>query len=343
MVRITLLAALVCACAPALGSYELALVLDRGTKKIHRFDAVSGAYFGSFGTVSSGASTMALDAARGEVIVYDSGTQYNYNYSTGILTSAVLWNSGVTKVSRTPAGTNYMVSFSTVIQEYTPSQGFLRTIPIGSALTSSVTALESNRFLVADASNKVYYGDYTSGTILSTLTFGSPIKDIAVTGMVTGAGARLSSVLLANGQVSFVATQSNGIQGTSGVLTNFGTPLGLAGLHSGMIVVGKNSAGAPLIQTYAAAFNLGMAVGLVPQTTLSGGGITDPVAVVTVIAPEPTSLAGWGLGALVLGLARRRTRSGVGESPPLHPSSSRHAGMRRAWDLFVSHHVEVVA
>lgn len=79
-------AALASAIAVCADSYELLMVADQGTRSVHRFDPVSGAYFGAFG---AGRLTGALDVAAskslGQALVHEGdGRIIRFNYSTGL-------------------------------------------------------------------------------------------------------------------------------------------------------------------------------------------------------------------------------------------------------------------
>lgn len=86
-IRATLcIAALAGAVASYADSYELLMVADQGTRSVHRFDPVSGAYFGAFGTGRlTGALDVAASKSLGQALVHEGGGRIiRFNYSTGL-------------------------------------------------------------------------------------------------------------------------------------------------------------------------------------------------------------------------------------------------------------------
>jgi len=304
MRRVVTFALAFLAATQAMASFELVMVLDRGAGKIHRFDGVTGAYFGSFGTFSGSVKSMSLDQATGRVMVFDPlvATVSQWDYSTGMRTR----------------------SFSSATGATFYGYGYGGTILAGTATT--VDILDGNSlqgvggYAVAGGNpNSVvrWNGQY--------VTFGGGVQRNDANGNYLGGGSGFGA---ANAGVVANAPQGPAAiwaapNATNGLLSfmssNLGTGLGitfnsmltgniyLGSAHDGFYAVGKNPANTAVGRVAAYGFGL-QSARIVPFHSFGENVIKDPVAIATVVAPEPGTmlLLGGGLAALA---ARRRDRA----------------------------------
>lgn len=308
------LIALVCLgviAASANASYELALVLDRTTKKVHRFDAESGAYLGAFGSFSASVTSIKVNPAKGECLVFDSGygAVFTYDYSSGELKSVSSgWISSLPCVSVNTTNQHWYFPVNTTIYEYTA----LGTSSIGGHPVSGAASLgdmewidSTKAFLGQTGSGTCYVYDFNSNSIVGTTTHSVAMLGVTVLPYTYPDGGSALVGISANGTV-YLDKYSGALFQIGSFASGIAAAKDVAALHAGIIAVGKSSGGAAVIQTFGIATTPYQ--GMFPLITMSGGGITDPVSVATVIAPEPQEwmVLGLGLGALVI---RRRRKA----------------------------------
>lgn len=297
----------------AQASFELALVLDRTTRKVHRFDAQTGTYMGAFGNFSATVLTLSINQSANEVIVWDpgayagSGAAYHYNYNTGALNYVSgNWFTGDPKIGYTPNGANLLIPLNNQINQWNFNQtGFVSYIPIAGALTyGRYGNVDADRFVIGDSTNRISLINHTTKALVGSIASPGVVNGVCSSPVMIGA-ARLGVAAIAGGNLQLFNTTPGGIANIGTVASGMTTPRELSPLHAGFIAVGLNG-GASVIQTYAAAVFGGSAT-LIPQITMSGGGITDPISVATVVAPEPAGLVALALGVGCLVRLRRRS------------------------------------
>lgn len=322
MKRFCFLVALSLGSTFARASFELALVLDGGTKKVHRYDAVSGAYLGSFGAFSD-PQTITINKARNEAIVWDRsfngsgsvGAAFHYNYNTGELnyiagniTQAVNWVSarsdGTGYFMMNPANGGYFDYNSTFT-----SGGFVALA--GVATPSRGEVFNSTRLVFQSNTNKLTMADTVAKTLVTTATSGfAAIGDVAISPIVayggtigavaTGSGA-IQSVLLTDTSIGYGATVSS-------VNSGFAQISGISATHNGIVAVGINAGGAAMMKNFAFARAATFGSSTFGGTTaFSIAQASQPIDVATVVAPEPTSIFGAGLGLALLIVRRKRS------------------------------------
>lgn len=318
MKNIVLLSLLALQAGSALASFEMALVLDRGTKKVHRFDALSGAYLGSFGNFSATVASIAINQTKGEAMIFDPGAPggngavaYYYNYNTGLLNyAATNLSSLIVSMGYSPDFASSRISLSSSIYR----SSFDRNVGAETSYTLAGPAGRSTisgpqNLTVKSGSATIQHFDDTAGTAIGVSgTATAAVNDISSSTMVFASG-RVGAAALANGSIQHYYTSAVGVtMNTSVAAGQFASATGVSDLHNGFVAVGKSAAGAALIQTYALATGGATASSsrLIPMLGFSGGGITDPIDVATVVAPEPASMTLIGLGAACL--LRRRKR-----------------------------------
>lgn len=127
-------AALACAITATADSYELLMVADQGTKSVHRFDPVSGAYFGAFGAGRlTGALDVAANKSLGQALVHEgNGRIIRFNYSTGLYlgqwqaptdTVAFVGTQSGEFLAVRPNGITRYTAFGNVLQQFTMPAG----------------------------------------------------------------------------------------------------------------------------------------------------------------------------------------------------------------------------
>lgn len=300
------LAAVVCSQA----SFELAMVLDTNPagSRVHRFDPETGAYYGYFGLgMVSGGVAMTSDR--------DSGLTY---VSTGSYVRAFDHNAGTFvrsyyTTTRSLANCAYGifgVSAAGGLIKLDPTSSTFWTVPRPSGTSFSwITAGIDGSLLALDHTN----GDIYRGTGLSApagvwtrifdgspSAFGSTVHAVS---FLYGSqyneilcGATAPNVLrwidYSAGYSSFVGTN---VYPPIATLSNI---VGLAAAHTGVYILGTPSSGQQPVLRWD---------GYVQ--TLYGFGssqVVNPVAISTVLAPEPASLGALALGVFVLARRRRR-------------------------------------
>lgn len=324
MKRFYFLVALSLGSTYACASFELALVLDANTKKVHRYDAVSGAYLGSFGAFSD-PQTITINKARNEAIVWDrsfngsatAGAAFHFNYNTGELNYiAGNISSSVDWVSGRSDGTGYFLLNSAAAGYFDYNSAFTSggLVPLaGVTGAARGEVFNSTRLVFQSNTNKLTMADTVAKAAVTTVTSGfAAIGDVTISPIAafggtigavsTGSGA-LQSVLFTDTSIGFGTTVSS-------VNSGFTQISGISATHNGIVAVGINAGGAAMMKNFAFArassfgsstFG-GTTAFSIPQATL-------PIDVATVVAPEPSSIFGAGLGLALLVIRRKRSRS----------------------------------
>ena len=317
MKNIVLLSLLALQAGSALASFEMALVLDRGTKKVHRFDAVSGAYLGSFGNFSANVASISINQTKGEAMVYDPGATggngsviYYFNYNTGLL------NYAATNLTTAIPATSYAPNFGSVRLSlgnfifrlpFDRNSGGETSYNVGGAAGRLAISGPASMLVITGGTTIRQMNDTAGTQIGSTGTAGFSATDITSSGIATSAG-NVGAIALQNGIIQHFYTSASGVtMNPSASSGQFASAMGVSNLHNGFVAVGKAASGGALVQTYA--FATGGASSsdsrLVPLIGFTGGGMTDPWDVATVVAPEPASMTVLALGAACF-LRRRR-------------------------------------
>lgn len=290
----------------AMASFEMALVLDRGTKKVQRFDVSTGAYLGSFGSFSGSVATISINQTKGEAMVWDPGAVpnigaiYIYDYNTGLLKAAATGlNPGADSAMFSPDGSRARMTFASTVYDLNPyafTSTFVKYSPGGTV--NRMALVNSTDVLLYRSSTIIERWNDASATLQGTATALSAIGDITNSSISSSYGS-VGALALANGGIQLMysgissCTLSNISTGT------FSSATGISGLHGGMFAVGKNLGGTPWMQVYAYG-QASSAVNsrLIPLNGFSNANVTDPIDVATVVAPEPSSIC-----AMLAGLA----------------------------------------
>jgi len=302
MKRIAVLCSLAFA-ATVHASFDLMMVAD-SNNVIHRLDPTTGAYLGSFAGISGYTSTfMAASLSQKKLFTMGGGLLNSYDYSSGVYVAGYGVPTGGGGLAFAPDGKTLYVGSSNSIWKFDVTTG-LYTSQLVAGLTSAVTSL------TCDPNGNVFATD-TSNNLISYSPAGTQMSSIS--GILPG--VTQSAYVAAQGgfskAVAYTANGSNyGYSLVSGTnilnvstwnYSNMSQYWGATTAHSGGYMLGKDSASSALRVT-----------AMVPAAFYSGSSftysnITSAKAMTIVLAPEPSSMAVMGLGALAL-LRRRRSR-----------------------------------
>ncbi|MCE9559205.1 MAG: PEP-CTERM sorting domain-containing protein [Armatimonadetes bacterium] len=289
----------------ARASFELLLVADNGsntfaTRAIHRFDPATGAYLGKFGGFNLTIAATFLDQATNSLYVTAANGTTRWNYNTGEFLGSSTFATAAGQVAVRPGGDRAVFLNGLTDMLFTDyptigggaNLGFLAGASYSSAMWTSKTSL------VAFETNQSRMVNLTTNLAGTTATVGT-----ISTG---GAASADSGQICANGGATqlIVAGGTGGnariyVPGTTavGTLNSVGgNVMSAASAHFGFFL-GSNQGAAGRVDFYDNRFNLTRQFG---QSVL-----VNPVSMQSVLAPEPGSMAGLGLGLVAL-LKRRK-------------------------------------
>lgn len=296
------------ACLSAQASFELLLVADNGTntvatRKIHRFDSVSGAYLGSFGGFNGNITMTYLNQSTNSLFVTTTTGSTEWDYNTGMRK-----NSFVTTFSANfrhavrPSGDRVLTfdAFSDFVSNSYPNlsggsvTGFLSGAVYRSGMWLSNTSVVAYELSQSRFVNLSMIAAGTTGTISSTTTGGSSSTGYGQ--MARNGGT--SEIIMAAGSTGNVYSYVPGALTYTTRTLGLGNAIAAASAHSGYFVASIPASGGAIISSFDGSHNLSGQFG--------NGIIVNPISMETVLAPEPGSLAALGLG--VVALLRRRSR-----------------------------------
>lgn len=309
--------------SPAIASYELLLIPETTTGRVHRIDPVTGANFGSFGGTDLAPVQVAASRSQGTAWVNGSFLG-SFDYSTGARVGVTGSVSAATLFHDPAQNHLYTLAFGTLTRRTTDGAvltSFTATIS-GSPYAWSASLLPGNRAIVFGSTN----GNIAARTF--SLSDGATIStsqgSLAVTQATLNVGQSFAINRGANTYVFYTVRDADGlwrlgrttvnVNGaiqlhTSSALSGFAVGtygLGLAPSHNGFYIVGPDVIAGTRVREFLVT-DQGSSLAL---NSYQLSGITyaanSYVNVATVLAPEPASLAALGLGALTL-LRRRRT------------------------------------
>jgi hypothetical protein len=291
-------------------SYELVLVGDNdypgvATSAIHRYDAVSGAYLGSFGASYDDIKDFAIAPKLGRVFSMSSNGLREIDYSTGIEHRAITGATG-SSLNISDDGTTLYVQSASQVKMYSTST-LLQTGSIslgaGANIVQSIQIVGSNIYsLERNASNVYQYAHYN----MSGVRQGGIGSQLNISGKLgyQVSTPQLGTLLLCAGVSTGGVSYSFTSPGANPTAPSTYSPTGITGvvdvapLHIGGALLGVNPSNT--------------AQGLVAITGATGGvqrvfgtsQIVAPAAIATVVAPEPGSMLVVLVG--ICGLAHRR-------------------------------------
>lgn len=312
-----LIAALVTA-SMACGSFELMFVLDAdaSTKGIHRFDPISGAYFGRFGSNQlTNPVSMAL-GANGRIHVLDVpfvGSDFGarirtFDGNTGQFINSFTVQYRASAESKLLAhpdgrfsvstGTSYGLGY---VATYTATgdSGFVNSLAEGTR-SGGVGILEGQTILATSNSNTHFVGFFDVGSNIA-----QPAKfSFSGTGNNTNIATRDNVGVMATSQgayARFLKFGSNMGMQASGAVPNLTSVSGITMGHG------------PLVHAIGSGPN-GFRISSFDGTNFDNFGVYDygqlvknPRDIAMVAAPEPASMTLFGLG--LVAILKRRNRS----------------------------------
>lgn len=307
--------------APAVASYELGLVLQND--RVYRFDAMSAAAFGSF-PVTHGANGLVAYRSTGQAYVLNGGYVETYNYSTGIAGGRFSIPSGGMSLCEGMDDGEVLIGYADRVERRRVSDGR----QLGTSLFWTGGGFSYEQGAIAMRSKGIYYllAEKTSYHSDHDWIMGVDASNV-LRGSMQNAGPFLTTTSTIYGGDSsgldlvFLSQRTDtSMQATP---TNASVPLAGYGPVMGYNSTLWLSAQLPRVQ-----FGHGGQVSLLtvsesfwelrrayPEALASAESLrilfldaTDTIdGYALVSAPEPGSLAGLGLGALVL-MRRRRMR-----------------------------------
>ncbi|MBL8040147.1 MAG: hypothetical protein JNM04_02245 [Chthonomonas sp.] len=294
-------------------SYELVMVGDNdsggmASSVIHRYDAVSGAYLGYFGANYDPIDDMSVAPSLGRVFTMGNGRLHEYDYSTGIEHRTVQVPFGSTMNISSDNSTLFIQNGNSVTTYSTSTLASISqiTLAAGTNTVQSIQVIGSDIFAIEKNTNNFYqFARYSLGGVRMGGSAGQS-NIVGKLGYQVGLPS-MGTLLLSAGTTgvplaySFTYPGLNPTSANSYAPTGITTILDVAPLHVGGAMLGKNPSNAA--QGIVAITN---AVGGVSHT-FGTAQLKDPVAVVTVVAPEPMTMVGMVAGLVTLA-CRRRTR-----------------------------------
>lgn len=300
MKRTLIILALLGSALTSKASYELMIVADAGTQSVHRFDPVTGQYFGSFGAgLMSGLSGMAIYSPTSTAFVLEAGgtAVSAWNYHTGEYLDTYTYGIAATNIGVRSDGSLFLVTPETMYRAHP-----------GGAIVRTWTAPGDFRFTCASGgpSDKQLFGmnSPTQDTQASWVAGDGELFSAGNWGWTTQEAMRSVAVTDRATAVGFASSLFGYNHQTDGYVWNgTGLNVGAVGVGHGRMIYGAGrELGNPsvaYVQRWDVAANL-------YRGRFGMGILSDPVGMGVVVAPEPSSL--FALGGLAVGLAARRRR-----------------------------------
>lgn len=303
---------LIAGAAASRASYELVMVGDNDSggvanSVIHRYDAVSGAYLGAFGANYDSIEDMAVAPSLGRVFTMGSVRLHEYDYSTGIEHRTVQVVSGTTMNISSDNSTLFVQS-GNIVSAYSTSSLTLTsqvTLNSGTSTVQSIQVIGSDIFaLEKNTSNAYVFARYSfAGARLGGT--GGQSNITGKLGYQVGLPS-IGTVLLSAGITGSALAYSFTYPGQSPASASSYFPTGVqniadvAPLHVGGALLGVNPSNT--------------AQGIVAITGATGGvshtfgtaQLKSPAAIVSVIAPEPMTMAAMTIGLAALACRRKK-------------------------------------
>lgn len=308
-------------------SYDMAMVLDRGTNSVHRFDAQSGTYFGQFGAGQLGnVEAMAYDRGANQVFVQHSVVTNN-GASLNLLSAFNAFTGDKLAETVTPvSGRNQIFTYyrdgtmrAGLIADSSANISIRRLVVSSSGFILSPsdvnitrTGLPSGNLNVGQAA--AWFGAVESSVHLSvdgglysifTDNFNDdPVWDLTQTATPTmvSTGSSILTSRCANGNEYFNCVFPD----ISASFDDFSELRSAGRGHKYTYITGISTDGKGMVQRVN--FDVAESQGGVSFGTFGEGILIDPIAIDVHAAPEPTTLAVMGLGAAALAWRRRRAK-----------------------------------
>ena len=297
-------------------SFDLVMVMDVGTKSIHRFDGITGSYLGSFGNgMLNFPDSFAIDRTSGRAFVFDAsmGMTRVFNYNTGahladfsITGNAQTLTFGNGRLIRGFVGGAF---WSTFDGNGTYLGGMSGTSTIANPVSMGGAVMESGRFvgLLSNGNNNglnellVFNTAATNATQVGNNAFGGPAYYDGVQQVAVGGNRVFLATSPANGRL-FSVNPSSGAITQDGSYSMPGLLGGAAFGHGNQLYYSQNDGGVKSISRSV----ITSSNSIVEFSTFGQGFLVNPTMMQVVAAPEPGTLAILGMG--VAALMRRRNR-----------------------------------
>lgn len=293
-------------------SYDLLLVADQGgigqSARIHRYDATSGRFMGSFAERIAGITALAAIRDTGRAYAINAqGLLLSYDYSTGI-SHGVLRTSMEDHQLFTVGNRLYAYSATRLIEISTTTGATLGVAnpPSGE---SYVFITRSSQFFHAGTrsgtNTRIFQTSLFGGTWTQTHGFTDPNR--FGTNVVQGAflpnldfSFFVGPTQVAGADLSYYSTSS--LSGTTGIANLNGNRRGFSVGHDYLYVTGSLASDATQGRIGYIDFRLN------PNSSGVFGGteLRNPIALASVVAPEPGTLLALGAGLALLARRRRQ-------------------------------------
>lgn len=301
--------------ASALASYELVLAADYNSGVVRRFDGNSGVPLGSFGAGQLNLPTaIYADASSGMLYVSSLAGGFSvFNYSTGSFVNSMVGYAGMRGIRPcTAPGYEGQFLFTTSSTVYrgvlTPTWfGVLASYSTGPLNGNGAVQLSNGNIVTAESSGVLRVFS-PGGTLLSTSSVATgyvPATDWVGTLDLVGSTLIMSSTNSSTlGRINRATISGSTV--TWGTTNTFALPSGLT-----QIAGSTNGHGGRLFFT---AVNPAVTTGQIirydtvlnTSYAMTSTGSSGPFGLTSIVAPEPSSLAAFGLAGLLL--LRRRGR-----------------------------------
>jgi len=291
-------------------SFEMVLVADNGqntvaTRKIHRFDPVSGVNLGSFGGFNASIVGTYLNQSTNSLFVTTANGITEWNYNTGLLKNSFS-APGVSGIQHSvrPSGDRIAYfdnqpAFVTATFPAFSSLGFHGPIP-GALYRSGIWT--SNTSMIAFESIQSRFVNLSFNAAGTTATTGV-ISNVAGATTSWGQMAKnggTNQFVMATGTLGgFYSYAPNGTTFTNNPGVLAGNALSAASAHSGFFIGYNTGAATGRVDYFDGNRNYTRSFGI--------GQVVSPVSMQTVLAPEPGTMAIFGLGLAALKLRRKRS------------------------------------
>lgn len=298
------LLALAALASSSFASYELMLVVDQSKDSISRFDAVTGASLGTFGSnYLIDPQSVALIHGSSDCLVFDNGNgrAHRFNYSTGEYVSSI--NLPVvpaisTMIEPFSDGTFLVWGFSTsTAYRMTVTGGLLNTyaVPAGGGIISAAGLNSSGEVYIAwtgtDKIHRYGIGGAVQGVSAATgaLGWGAQMNVKSSYGFFTQSTATLFKFAPGNPATAIETMNLPAGSSAFGVAFGHGDAVYACGIDgTGSAIWAIDGVSKTITQKFTPA------------------GVTTPVHMAIVVAPEPGAIFVVGTGLVLI--ARRRQR-----------------------------------
>lgn len=298
-------------------SYELGLMLQG--QKVHRYDPISGAYFGSFDLLAN-ATGMTAYRSTGLAYVLGVDTVYRYDYSTGVSRGRFSIPAGAQSIREGMDDDELLIGYADRVERRSASTGAL----LGSPLAFGPSIFSHAQGAIAQRTSGLYYllandvagDDFLVGMDAASSVFGAYRSQ----GPWTGPASSMYGGDVDGDSLTFLTRDSDFSWGSAptemSVVPGAGDPSYVFGIalfsstrpasiqygHEGSVTFLSNPSGQ---WTFRRGYVHSLTV-MTPRTLSFLDGAQDVRGYTLLVAPEPGALAALGIGLLAVLRRRRR-------------------------------------